>query len=195
MRLGPTCRQRSKWLVVREFNKAVRTCFRDICSSFSRASRHSAGCRSVQFTHVQATLSGRLDRISYISSRKTKPTMKRCFVEWEKGKQENYSTKLNIKLYITNSIKTLISPRNSHILTSKGTLLRQSRIWLLENQQVIVPGKDSKKIYQKDMFKINEHELDIMLFILKTKKKTNIFLKLQITKLLQILHLLYFGSC
>lgn len=49
--------------------------------------------------------------------------MKRCFEEWEEGKRENYSTKLNIKLYVRNSIKTLISSRNSHILISKGTML------------------------------------------------------------------------
>lgn len=67
-KLQLTCRYRSKWLVVLEFNRAIKTCRKETCSSFSSASRHSAGCCSVQLMQVYATLSGKLESISYISS-------------------------------------------------------------------------------------------------------------------------------
>lgn len=82
-RLQLTCRYRSKWLVVLEFNRAVKTCLKEICSSFSSARRHSAGCCSVQLMQVYATLSGKLESISYISSgdKRRQDSHLKCFTE------------------------------------------------------------------------------------------------------------------
>lgn len=57
---------------VRELSSAVRTRRTELCSSLSRAVLHSAGGRCVQLVQVYTTLSGSLDRISYISSADSK---------------------------------------------------------------------------------------------------------------------------
>lgn len=156
---GPTCRQRSRWLVVREFNKAVSTCFSEIWSSFSRASRHSAGCRSVQFTHVQATLSGRLDRISYISSGETKTYYDKVLSEWKRGKRGSYSTELNIRLYVRNVIKSLTPPKNSYVLISKDTVLPLTQDSATGEPTGYGIHKGQHLSILKNVFKVNEHNV------------------------------------